>query len=327
MKAIEFYKFGPPEVFESVEVNEPTPDEHDVIIKTYATSINTVDVVYRNGTKAFFGLSRIGIGIRKPKIHRLGFDIAGRIVKIGENVTDFKIGDRVYGGARSGANAEFAKAKDNKIAMMPSNMSYAEAGVVPVAGLTALQGLRDKGNIEEGEKVLIYGASGGTGTFAVQIAKSYGADVTGVASGKNQSLVKDLGADEFLDYKRVDFTKEQVKYDLIFDAVGKAPLSRWKKALKSDGIYVNVGSPQMPMIRFYSRVFWNRFREQKIYSFLTQYVPEDLQYLSKLSEENKLKTVIDKTFKLDEIIKAHRYYETRRTAGKISVIVKKEKRQ
>lgn len=280
MKAIVCEKFGSPDVFELKVMEKPRPLENEVLIKTYSTSVNTIDYVFRSGNKAMFGLARLSTGIRRPKKRVLGFDIAGEIVEIGARVNKFKIGDQVYGGNRSGANAEYVTAGKNSIAKKATNMSYSEAGVVPIAALSALQGLRDSGNIKKGQRVLIYGASGGIGTYAVQLAKSFGTTVTAVASGKNEELVRRLGADSFIDYTKEDFTKNEEKYDIIFDTVAKSPMSRWKRALKQSGIFVNAGSPSMSMVRFFSSQLGNKFRKKKYKSFDTLYTKDD-QYFRK----------------------------------------------
>jgi NADPH:quinone reductase-like Zn-dependent oxidoreductase len=322
MNAIVNEKFGSPDVLELKKIEKPVLKENEVLIKTYATSVNTIDIVFRNGLKAIFGLARLTTGIRRPKKKVLGFDVSGEIVEIGANVTEFKVGDQVYGGAGSGANAEFTTASENNIAKKATNISYSEAGVVPIAGLSALQGLRDSANIQTGQKVLIYGASGGIGTYAVQLAKSFEATVTAVASGKNESLVRNLGADAFIDYTKEDFTKKEEKYDIIFDTVAKSPMSRWKRALKPSGIFVNAGSPSMSIIRLFTSQLGNKFRKKKYKSFDTQYLKEDLEFLAKLSEEGKFKSIIEKTYTFEEIPKAHIYYEKGHTAGKVVVNVR-----
>lgn len=324
VKAVISTGLGKPDVLEIKEIDKPILQNDEVLIKTYCTSINTIDIVYRGGITAMFGLTHLMTGFKTPKKKVLGFDISGEVIDVSPNVTDFKTGDRVYGGARSGANAELARAGVTKIAKMSSSMTYTQAGVMPVAALTALQGLRDQGNIHEGLDVLIYGASGGTGTFAVQIAKIYGAKITGVASGKNKALIKELGADIFVDYTKEDFTKRNEKYDIILDAVGKIPPSKWKKSLKEDGIFVNVGSPSMSIIRMFLAKQGNRFRSQQYRTFETTYSKPDLELLAQFCEEGKLKSVIDKSFMLENLVEAHQYYEKGHTAGKIAIIVQKE---
>lgn len=320
MRAIVADKFGPPDVLEEKEIEKPVIEDTEVLIKTHTTTINTPDIFYRQGMVVIFGLSRLAAGILKPKKKVLGFDVAGEIVEVGRNISDFKVGDKVYGGAKSGANAEFTKADANKIAMVPDNVTLTNAGVMPMAGLTALQGLREA-PIQKGQKVLIYGAAGGNGTYAVQLAKIYGATVTAVASGKNESLLKSIGADFFIDYTKGDFTKKAEKYDVIFDAVGKFPLSKWKKGLKEDGIYINAGNPHMHLMTMYLLQFWNRFRNKKCKLFNTYYDKKDLETLIQFYADGKLKSVIDKTYPLEKISEAHAYYEKRHTAGKIAITV------
>ena len=226
MKAMVYEKFGTPDVFELREMEKPEISEDEILVKTYASSVNTIDIVFRNGQKAIFGLARLTTGIRKPKRQILGFDFAGKIIELGHNVTGYTIGDKVYGGPKIGGYAECSVVVPKNISKMPSNMSYTEAASVPMAALSALQGLRDSGNIKEGQDVLIYGASGGIGTFAVQLAKVFGTNVTAVSSGKNEEFVRSLGADGFFDYTKEDYTKHDRKYDLILDAVGKLPFSK-----------------------------------------------------------------------------------------------------
>lgn len=324
MKAVVNEKYGSPDDMELKEIEIPTLKDNEVLIKTFATSVNTVDIFYRKGIKVFFGLSRLASGIRRPKKKILGFDISGEIVAIGGDVNEFKVGDQVYGGASSGANAEFAKTGDDKIAKKATNMSHSEAGVVPMGGLSALQALRDGGNIQKGQKILIYGASGGIGTYAVQLAKYFGTTVTAVASGKNKELVLGLGADTFIDYTKDDFTRNKEKYDLIFDTVAKSPMSRWKDALKPNGIFVNAGSPSMSITRHLLNMLGNKFRQKKYKSFDTKYLKKDLELLAKLAEEGKLRSVIEKTYSLEEIAEAHRHYENGHTAGKIAVIIRED---
>ncbi|MFV2015434.1 MAG: NAD(P)-dependent alcohol dehydrogenase [Candidatus Heimdallarchaeota archaeon] len=323
MKAIVNEKFGTYEVLKLREVNKPVPKDNEVLIRTYATSVNTIDYFYRSGVKAIFGLARLGSGIRSPRKKILGFDVAGEIVAIGDKVTDFNIGDQVYGGQLTGANAEFTLSDDTKIAKKPSNMNYYEAGVIPMAGLSALQGLRN-GNIQEGQMVLIYGASGGIGTYAVQLAKYFGGTVTAVASAKNEQLVRSLGADAFIDYQKEDFTSKSERYDLIFDTVDKSPQSRWKRALKDDGVFINAGSPSMSIIRFITSQLGNKFRKKRYSSFDTKYLKEDLEFLAVLAVQSKLRSVIDKTYSFEEISRAHKYYDKGHTAGKVADKVRED---
>ncbi|MCH8905826.1 MAG: NAD(P)-dependent alcohol dehydrogenase [Candidatus Heimdallarchaeota archaeon] len=333
MKAMVYEKFGTPDVFELREMQRPEISADEILIKTYASSVNTIDIVFRSGQKAVFGLARLTTGIRKPKYQILGFDFAGEVIECGQNVTGYSIGDRVYGGpggigdkvyGGSGGYAEFLVVDPKNISKMASNMRYAEAASVPMAALSALQGLRDSGNIKEGQEVLIYGASGGIGTFAVQLAKVFGTKVTAVSSGKNKELVRSLGADGFFDYTKEDYTKHDKKYDLILDAVGKLPFSMWKGGLKQNGIFVNAGNPKMSITRFILSLLGNKFRKKKYRNFDVTYNSEDLQYLAKLSEEEKIRSVVEKSYDLKDLAEAHRYYERGRTAGKVAVIIANE---
>ncbi|MHA2251522.1 MAG: NAD(P)-dependent alcohol dehydrogenase [Candidatus Kariarchaeaceae archaeon] len=322
MKAMIIKNFGPADVLKLTDIDKPIIEEDEILIKVHATSVNMLDIAFRSGLKSVFFLVRIVmLGIRKPRIKLLGFDFSGKIVKIGDNVTEYKIGDKVYGGARTGTLAEYTKTGKNNIAKMPLNMTYAEAGVMPVGALCALQGLRDKGEIKAGHNVLVYGASGGIGTYAVQLAKYYGCIVTGVASGKNQELVLSLGADNFIDYTKEDFTRSDQKYNIIFDTVGKSPIPRWKKALEDNGIFINSGSDSVGWIRFFLRMSGNKFRKKQLRTYAVRYNNEDLEFLAKLAEQNKIRSVIDKSYKLEEAAAAHEYYEKGHTAGKVAIIV------
>jgi NADPH:quinone reductase-like Zn-dependent oxidoreductase len=215
MKAAVIEKFGPPDVIEIKEIDVPILKDDEMLVKVYASSVNTPDTSARAGIKALFGLARLEIGIRKPKKKVMGSDVAGEIVKNGKDITKFKIGDQVYGFARTGTCAEFAKVSERGVVIKPTTMSYAEAAAVPLAALTALQYLRDLGNIRDGLDVLIYGASGGIGTYAIQYAKTFDLTVTAVCSEKNHTMVQDLGADRVIDYTKEDFTKMEDKYDII----------------------------------------------------------------------------------------------------------------
>ncbi len=321
MKAVTVPKYGSPDVLELKEIEKPILENDEMLIKVHAASVNTVDIFFRKGIKVFFGLSRLVSGIRKPKRNVTGFDVAGEIVKIGEDITKIKVGDQVYGIARTGSCAEYAKVSERGVAIKPSNMSYSEAAAVPGAGLTALQFLRDLGNIQKGQKVLIYGASGGNGTYAIQLAKNFDVEITAVCSGKNEELVRSLGADNVIDYTKDDIAKTGEKYDLIFDAAGKVSLSKWKNALTDDGMFVTVGSPYMSFLRFYLQVLGNKFRKKKLRTLTTQTNTEDLAYLAKLIDEGNLKSVIDKSYSLEETAEAHSYYEKGHTAGKVVIIV------
>lgn len=321
MKAAVTEKYGPPDIIEIKDVDDPILEADEMLVKVYASSVNTVDTSARSGVKALFGLSRLMTGIRKPKETLIGTDVAGEIVAIEKDITKFKVGDQIYGLSRTGSCAEYAKVSERGVVLKPSTMSYAEAAAIPIAALTALQYLRDLGNIHDGQDVLIYGASGGIGTYAIQYAKTFDVTVTAVCSEKNKQLVKNLGADKVIDYTKEDFTRKEEKYDLIFDTVGKSPQGRWKKALKEEGIFLQAGSPKMSLTRLFLQILGNKFRKKKMRFLITKTKIADLTFLAKLADEGNLKSVIDKSFSLEETVEAHRYYEKGHTAGKVVINV------
>ncbi|MHA2171194.1 MAG: NAD(P)-dependent alcohol dehydrogenase [Candidatus Kariarchaeaceae archaeon] len=321
MKAVTCDKYGSPNVLALKDIDSPKLENDEMLVKVHAASVNTIDIFYRKGIKVLFGLSRLASGIRKPRRKVTGFDVAGEIVQAGEDITKFKVGDQVYGVASTGSCAEYAKVSEKGIGIKPSSMTYSEAAAVPIAGLTALQFLRDLGNIQKGQKVLIYGASGGIGTYGVQLAKYYKAEITAVCSEKNAQLVLNLGADRVIDYTKEDFTKSDVKYDLIFDTLGKVSLKKWKTSLKEDGIFANSGSPYMSMTRFFLANLGNRFRTKKHLSKTTETNKEDLEFLAKLIDEGYIKSVIERAYSLEETAEAQTYYEKGHTAGKVVINV------
>lgn len=316
---MKYDKFGPPEVLKYQEIELPDLEPNQLLVKNYASSVNMTDIVYRSGMKAVFGLTRLSTGIFSPKQKVLGWDMAGEVVETGSEVTKFKAGDRVYGGASSGGYAQFCISRQGAIAEIPEEISYEQAAVLPMASLTALQALRDAGEIQEGMDVLVYGASGGIGTMAVQFSKYYDCDVTGVASGRNEDLVRSLGVDDFIDYKTEDFTEKDKNYDLIVDAVGKIPSKNWKKALKEAGIFVDIGSPSMSIMALIWRLMTNRFRSKQFRTILTEYKTEDLEFINKIIQEERLEIPIEKTFDLIDLPKAHHHYQTGRTRGKLAI--------
>lgn len=314
MKAIVCKIFGSPGVLPLKEVEKPAPNEDEVLVKVRAASINFADS---------FTLRMIRWGISKITIP--GTDIAGIVEAIGSNVKQFKPGDEVYaelGVACGGGYAEYVAAAEDKIALKPRNISFEEAAAVPMAGLTALQGLRDHGKIHAGQKVLIQGASGGIGTFAVQIAKSYGTEVTGVCSTQNLELVRSLGADHVIDYTKEDFTKNGQCYDLILAIKGFHPIHAYKRALSPQGIYVMAGG-KMGQI-YQGMVIGPRLSEpvgKKLCGFGAKSSQKDLDSLRELIEAGKVKPVIDRRYPLSGIAKAFKYLDQGHVRGKVVIIV------
>jgi NADPH:quinone reductase-like Zn-dependent oxidoreductase len=266
---------------------------------------------------------RIAAGLRKPKDTRLGVDVAGRVEAVGKNVTQFKTGDEVFGLCK-GAFAEHACASESKLGVKPENVTFERAAAVPIAAFTALQGLRDKGHIQPGQKVLINGAAGGVGTFAVQIAKSFGAHVTGVCSTRNVDMLRSIGADQAVDYTERDFTKTGQRYDVILDCIGNHSLSACRRVLNPKGIYVQAGGPTGRwMIGFLARLakalVLSRFVSQKLVMVGAKSSKEDLTILHDLMKVGKVTPVIDKCYRLNEVPEAIRYLETGHARGKVVI--------
>src|SRR5688572_21726776 len=257
MKAITYYNYGSPDVLQIEEIEKPAPDENQVLVKVHATSINAGD--YRVMRADPFFIRIVTGGFLKPKDTRLGGDVAGRVEAVGENVKQFRPGDEVFG-CRHGAFAEYVCAREGLLALKPTNISFEQAAAVPIGALTALQGLRDTGGIQPGQKALIQGASGGVGMFAVQIAKSFGAEVTAVCSTRNLDMARSIGADHVIDYTKEDFTRNQKQYDLIFAANGYHPLTAYKRALRPQGVYVCAGGT---MPQFLQAMFLGSLMSQK----------------------------------------------------------------
>jgi NADPH:quinone reductase-like Zn-dependent oxidoreductase len=326
MKAVVYTDYGPPDVLEIRDIKKPVPNDDQVLIKVRAAAVNPLDWHFMEGTPYIMRLM-IG-GMRKPKDPRLGVDYAGTVEAAGKNVTQFKPGDEVFGN-RDGAFAEYVCARaDRAITLKPANMTFEQAAAVPVAGLTALQGLRDKGKVQPGQKVLINGASGGVGTFAVQIAKTFGAEVTGVCSGRNADMVRLLGADHVIDYTKEDFSKGDQRYDVILDNVGTQPLSGFRRVLKPNGICVIIGGGGPndgrwvgPMARPIKAKLMSPFISQKMGMMMAQANKDDLNVLADLMQSGKVTPVIDRTYPLSEIREAVRYVETGRARGKVIIRV------
>lgn len=315
MKTIKHNHYGSPERLELTDVPQYSPSEDEVLIEVHAASVNPLE--WRI-VRAAPILVRFSEGFFKPKEWRLGNDVAGKIVGIGRDVTEFKIGDDVFGSAK-GSLAEFACAKANQIALKPNNMSFEKAAAVPVAGVTALQALK-LGNIKAGHKVLINGASGGVGSMAVQIATALGAHVTGVCSGSNAEFVKSIGAKETIDYKKHQYTKMQNKYDLIIDTIANQSFDSNIRVLSPGGICVIVGFWTLP--KLFSGLARSRKAGSQIKHLTAQYKnKEDLEFLSELMTKGQLNPSIDRTYALDDVSKALLYLESKRARGKVVIKV------
>jgi len=320
MKAVVYREYGPPDVLKIEDIEQPTPQDKQVLVRVHATSINAADYRMMRANPFFIRLM-VG-GLLKPKNPRLGSDVAGRVEAIGENVKQFHPGDEVFG-CGDGAFAEYVLAKEADLAVKPSNRSFEEAAAVPVAALTALQGLRYAGEIRPGQKVLIQGASGGVGTFAVQIAKSFGADVTAVCSPRNLDMARSIGADHVIDYSQEDFTQNGQQYDLILAANGYHSLSAYKRALSPRGIYVCAGGT---MLQIFEAILLGSLRSRnggkKMGNMGVANVnQEDLITLGELLEAGKIVPFIDRSFPLSEIAEAFRYVEEKHAQGKVVITV------
>ena len=320
MKAAVYTRYGSPDVVQIKDVEKPVPKDNEVLIEVRAASVNPLDWHFMRGTPYFV---RILAGLRKPKITRLGVDVAGQVEAVGRNVTQFKPGDAVFGSCR-GAFAEYVCTSESTLVMKPDNVTFEQAASAPVAAFTVLQGLRDKGQIQPGQKVLINGAAGGVGTFAVQIAKSFGADVTGVCSTRNVDMVRSIGADRVIDYTREDFTKSGQRYDLIFDSVGNHSLLACRRVLNPKGIYIAVGGPSGrwmigPLARGITAPVLSRFVSQKLAMVLARPNKEDLTIMHELMETGKVTSVIDKRYRLSEVPEAIRYLEEGHARGKVVI--------
>jgi len=329
MKAVVYMNYGSPDVLEVRDVKKPVPNDDQILVKIAAASINPLDWHFMEGTPYIMRV--MGTGLRKPKTPRLGVDLSGQVEAVGKNVTQFKPGDEVFG-QRFGAFAEYVVVRaDRSVVLKPAGLTFEQAASVPVAAITALQGLRDKGKIKPGQKVLINGASGGVGTFAVQIAKSYGAEVTGVCSTRNLEMVRSLGADHVIDYTKEDFMNGAQRYDLILDNVGTQPLSGLRRALNPNGICVMIGGGGPndggiigPMGRPVKALLMSPFISQKMGMLMADVTKPDLTLLGELIESGKVKPVIDKTYPLSQIADAIRYLEAGHARGKVIITMGEE---
>jgi NADPH:quinone reductase-like Zn-dependent oxidoreductase len=321
VKAAVYARFGPPDVVHIAEAEKPVPGDHEVLIKIRAASVNPLDWRFIRGTPY---LGRLMFGLRKPKITRLGVDVAGEVESVGKNVTEFKPGDAVFGSCR-GAFAEYACTSESNVAAKPSIVTFEQAAAVSVAGRSALQGLRDKGKLQAGQKVLINGAAGGVGTFAVQIAKVMGAEVTGVCSTRNVEMVRSIGADRVIDYMCEDFSARPERYDVILDCVGNHSLLAYKRILNDKGKLIVIGGEGGkwigPFARALRAIILSRFVSQEMLMYLARPSKRDLMTLSELMTSRKLTPVIDRRYKLNEVAEAIGYVEAGHARGKVIVMV------
>jgi NADPH:quinone reductase-like Zn-dependent oxidoreductase len=326
MKAVVYYDYGSPDVLRWEEISKPTAGNDGVVVKVHAASVNPLDWKVMGGGPY---IVRKLLGLGKRKIKRPGVDVAGQVEAVGTNVTEFKPGDEVFGTCR-GAFAEYACTSESAsvlksvLLMKPANVTFEQAACAPIAGLTALQSLRDKGRIRPGQKVLVNGAAGGVGTFAVQIAKSFGAEVTGVCSTRNVDMVRSIGADRIIDYTKDDFTKSGQHYDLFIECVGSQSLSECRRVLKPNGICVLVGAPSNASLtvvlgRFIGALASSLFLSKKLVPLLARSNKEDLAIIGELMATGKVQPIIDRRYTLTEVPEALRYLKEGHARGKVVI--------
>jgi NADPH:quinone reductase-like Zn-dependent oxidoreductase len=322
LKAITYHRYGSPDVLELEEVDEPVVNDDEVLVRVRAVSVNPRDWHFMRGLPYVMR----PVGLRIPKDGGLGSDVAGQVEAVGKDVTRFRPGDEVYADVLAGGFAEYARVPEGLVELKPANLTFEQAAAVPLAALTALQGLRDHGRVQPGQKVLIIGASGGVGTFAVQIAKSFGADVTGVCSTRNVDLVRSIGADHVIDYTQEDFTQSGQKYDLILQLAGTRSASDCRRALTSGGtLLLSSGESDGrwigPLARIIKALVLSPFVSQRLAPFEAKRSREDLQALRELIEAGKVSPVIDRTYPLSDLPDAMRYLEEGHARGKVVVTV------
>jgi NADPH:quinone reductase-like Zn-dependent oxidoreductase len=324
MRAIVRTKYGPPEVLQPKEVEKPVPKDNELLVKVHAASVNALDWHMLRGKPV---LVRLRFGLFRPKNRILGYDIAGRVEAVGKKVTQFKPGDEVFGGLGFGLGgfAEYACiAEDGFVALKPSGTTFEEAAAVPAAAFTALKGLRDKGHIQSGQKVLINGAAGGVGTFSVQIAKSFDTEVTGVCSSRNLELVRSIGADKVIDYTKEDFTRNGQTYDLVLDNVGNRSVSDLVRTLNATGTCVIVGFTSIGHMLMQSILAWRVFHAtgRRILSASSEKPKrEDIQFLKGLLESRKVVPTIDRRYPLQRLAEAMGYVETGHARAKVVITI------
>lgn len=326
MKAIVYTRYGSPDVLQLKEVPKPAPKDNEILIKIKATTVTAADIRSRSFTvpPAFWLPARITLGFRQPRKEILGMELAGEVESVGNNVKKFKVGDQVFAASLAGfgAYAEYkCLAEDGPVSIKPFNITYAEAAAIPIGARTALFFLR-KASVQKGQKILVYGASGSVGSYAVQIAKYLGAEVTGVCSTANVEMVKSLGADKVIDYTAEDFSRSGETFDVIFEAVNKSSFAACMKSLKKDGIYINITEP-LPSLE----MLWTKVTSKKklILSRNSPETPEALNFLKELVETGKLKVVIDRLYGFEEVIEAHRYVEKGHKKGNVVINVEDNK--
>ena len=320
MKAIDYQCYGSADVLNYLDRNRPSPKDDEVLVKIESASVNPADWHYMRGTPY---LVRFLTGMGKPTDSRFGVDFSGTVQAVGAKVTNFQAGDEVFGAA-SGAFAEYVTVRANRsVVKKPANVSFPEAAGVPIAALTALQAVRDKGGLKAGQKVLINGASGGVGTYAVQIAKAMGAEVTGVCSGRNIEMVKSIGADHVINYKKEDYTQGGQRFDLIVDMVGNHGLLANRKVMKPNATLVLVGGKKgnwiAPLINLAKAPLLSLLLDQQFTSFVAKLNKQDLEHMAGLMAAGKVRTVIDRQYPLSEVAEAIRYSESGRARGKIII--------
>lgn len=320
MKGIVFKNYGPANLLELTDIAKPNPNDNQVLLEVKAAAVNPLDWHTMRGTPL---LVRLQSGLLSPKNPRLGTDVAGVVVAVGKNVKDIKVGDEVFGGG-DGAFAEYVCASEKNLLLKPQNLTFEQVAAVPIAALTALQALRDKGQVQPGQKVLINGAAGGVGTFAVQIAKALGAEVTGVCSTRNVELLRSIGADHTVDYTKEDLTQTDQTYDLLLDAIGNHSLLRCRGLLTPNGTLVMIGSQSKgillgPLARSLRGLLFSKFIKQRFLMMMASWNKEDLQTIHKFLETGKVVPVIDREYKLTEVSEAISYLEKGHARGKVII--------
>ncbi|MEJ2636705.1 MAG: NAD(P)-dependent alcohol dehydrogenase [Calditrichia bacterium] len=328
MRAAVYNRYGSPEVLELREIEKPIPKDNEVLIKIYAATVTAVDNIFRRGDQFF---ARMATGVTKPKVPILGSDLAGEIEAVGKDVKLFKTGDQVFGdsGAATGTHAEYiCLPETGPLALKPAGMTFEDATAIPYGGLTALPFLRDKAKIQEGQRVLVNGASGAVGSMAVQLSRNFGAEVTAVCSSANAELVKSLGADNVIDYKLEDFTQNTSAYDIIFDTIGKSSFSRCKRSLRPGGIYLTTVLTMKILLQMLRT---SKMGSKKAVIAFTGLRPaaekaKDLAFLKEIIDSGKLKPVIDRSFSLDQIAEAHRYVDQGHKKGNVIITIVHDKK-